>query len=129
MQFSTMATQNLIMIVSNFTDGQSKFQFGLPNPKSYFQLCSNKTWARKAWVRGSAAYRSVVDNGLLSGLLVLPTSHRSALASLQQHLLGWGEGKQEYYSPLLYRDCEPMQFHQNVRAPVGIAIRLSRISG
>ena len=38
-QFATMATQNLIMIVSNCTDGQSKFQFGQPNSMSYFQLC------------------------------------------------------------------------------------------
>ena len=32
-------------------------------------------------------YRSVVDDGLLPGLLVLPAGHGSALASLQQHLL------------------------------------------
>ena len=38
-QFSTMATQNLIMIVSNCTDGQSKFHFGQPNLKSYLQPC------------------------------------------------------------------------------------------
>ena len=37
-QFSTMATQNLITIVSNCADGQSKFHFGQPNPKSYLQL-------------------------------------------------------------------------------------------
>ena len=35
-QFSTMATQNLTMIVLNCTDGQSKFQLGQPNPKPYF---------------------------------------------------------------------------------------------
>ena len=39
-QFSTMATQNLIMIVSNCTDGRSKFHFGQPNLKSYLQPCS-----------------------------------------------------------------------------------------
>ena len=38
-QFSTMATQNLILFVSNCIDGQSKFPFGQPNPKPYFQLC------------------------------------------------------------------------------------------
>ena len=35
-QFSTTATQNLIMIVSNCTEGQLKFHFGQPNPKYYF---------------------------------------------------------------------------------------------
>ena len=37
-QFSTVATENLILFVSNCTDGQSKFHFGQPNPKPYFYL-------------------------------------------------------------------------------------------
>ena len=40
-QFSITVTQNLIMIVPNCTDGQSQFQFGQPNSKPYFQLCSD----------------------------------------------------------------------------------------
>ena len=42
MQFSTKATQNLILFVSNCTDGQSTFHCGQPNPKPYFQLCMFK---------------------------------------------------------------------------------------
>ena len=35
-QFSVMATQNLILFVSNCTDGRSKFHFGRSNPKPIF---------------------------------------------------------------------------------------------
>ena len=42
-QFSTMATQNLIMTLSNCTDGQSKFQLGQPNPKPCFQFCYSES--------------------------------------------------------------------------------------
>ena len=65
MQFFTMATQNLTMIVSNCTDGQSKFQLGQPNPKPDFQLCS--------------------DRGLCS-LLRFSSDVRIHLCTLQLHL-------------------------------------------
>ena len=53
---------NSIMVVSNCTDGQSKFHFGQPNLKSYLQLCM----PMKLYTEGEALYiASIIPSFIL----------------------------------------------------------------